>query len=252
MKTAAKELNALRINAFEDVFPAGYVDTMHTHDHAQLGFSLSGVMMIKTNDASYVLPPNRALWIPANTPHETMGRSEMRFHVVYVDGSINRGPKTCRVFEVSPLVRGLIHEATQFEPTCSENGREARIVELLLDELERMPDLNVQAKMPEDARLRRVCDSIIAAPSDSRDIDEWAKVAGMGRRTFTRHFRQQTGMGFGTWRQQVRLMEAVSRLSTGESITNVAFDVGYESPSAFAAMFQRAFGVPPREYRNVG
>ena len=70
----------------------------------------------------------------------------------------------------------------------------------------------------------------------------------MGRRTFTRAFKQETGMGLAVWRQQVRLMEALSRLASGESVTQVAFEVGYDSPSGFSAMFRRAFGVPPSQY----
>ena len=85
--------------------------------------------------------------------------------------------------------------------------------------------------------------------ADPRDLDDWASLAGMGRRTFTRAFRQETGMGVAMWRQQVRLMEALSLLGMGQSVTTVAFDVGYESPSAFTAMFHRAFGVPPTSYK---
>ena len=46
----------------------------------------------------------------------------------------------------------------------------------------------------------------------------------------------------------VRLMEALSMLAAGASITRVTYDVGYDSPSGFAAMFRRAFGVPPSQY----
>jgi transcriptional regulator GlxA family with amidase domain len=104
------------------------------------------------------------------------------------------------------------------------------------------------ARMPADSRLLRVCQAILDDPADPRDIDDWANLASMGRRTFTRLFKQQTGMGLATWRQQVRLMEALSLLASGVSVTNVAYDVGYESPSAFTAMFHRSFGVPPSQY----
>jgi len=96
-----------------------------------------------------------------------------------------------------------------------------------------------------------VCNAILATPADPRDIDDWAKIAGMGRRTFTRAFRQETGMGLAVWRQQVRLMEALSMLAAGASITQVAFDVGYESTSGFAAMFRRTFGVAPSQYLSA-
>ena len=106
--------------------------------------------------------------------------------------------------------------------------------------------------MPRDRRLLRVCNEIIADPADPRDIDDWAKLAAMGRRTFTRAFKQETGMGLAVWRQQVRLMEALSRLASGESVTQVAFEVGYDSPSAFIAAFRRQFGATSRRYLRRG
>ncbi|WP_324740220.1 AraC family transcriptional regulator [Tsuneonella sp. CC-YZS046] len=102
--------------------------------------------------------------------------------------------------------------------------------------------------MPDDPRLLRVCGSLLERPSDPRDIDEWARIAGMGRRTFTRAFRRETGIGFAMWRQQARLMEAMALLSSGTPIAQVAFEVGYDSPSSFSAMFRRAFGVSPSQY----
>lgn len=110
-------------------------------------------------------------------------------------------------------------------------------------------DAPYSARMPTDYRLLRVCRQILDDPSDQRDLDEYAALAGMSRRTFTRLFRQETGMGLAVWRQQVRLMEAVSLLAMGQPVTTVAFDVGYESPSAFTAMFHRSFGAPPSQYR---
>ncbi|WP_242539014.1 helix-turn-helix domain-containing protein [Trinickia acidisoli] len=70
----------------------------------------------------------------------------------------------------------------------------------------------------------------------------------MSRRTFTRFFGAQTGVGFAQWRQQACLLSAVLRLSDGENVTTVALDLGYGSPSSFTALFQRVLGVPPSRY----
>lgn len=243
-------LQARPVVGFEDTYPAGYIDRLHSHEHGQLSFSVSGVVSVIAGDDSYVLPPDRAIWIPGNVPHQFNCRSEIHFLAVYVHPLGGNFPDHCRVFEVSPLVRGLVHEVTAFDYANRENERERIIAKLLLGEIERMPDLCVRALMPEDHRLQRVCNAIMQFPADQRGLDDWADFAGMGRRTFTRLFKRETGMGFATWRQQVRLMEAVSRLSAGEQISSIAYEVGYDSPSAFAAMFHRALGVPPREYRR--
>jgi AraC-like DNA-binding protein len=236
------------IVAMEDEYPAGFVDPYHAHERSQLSYSISGVMSVVTQHRSFILPPRRALWIPAGTMHEVSCRGAVRFKILYIDPTLDHRPEECRVFEVSPLLRALIDEVLTFAHAYDVDGREGRIVAMLFEEIARAPNVPVAVQMPEDRRLRRVCEAILADPADKRDIDAWASAAGMGRRTFTRAFAQQTGMGLASWRQQVRLMEAMSLIASGRPITTVSYDVGYESPSAFTAMFHRTFGVPPSHY----
>ena len=61
-------------------------------------------------------------------------------------------------------------------------------------------------------------------------------------------FLKETGLTFGAWRQRLRLISAVARLAEGQAVTTVAFDLGYDSPSAFIAMFRRQLGAPPGRY----
>ena len=234
--------------ALEDEYPAGFVDPMHSHQRTQLLYASSGVMSVITDETSFVLPPQRAVWLPAGLMHEVSCRGPVSLRTLYIDAPVAQSGR-CRVIEVSDFLKALILEVVGFKAEYDIGGREGRIVALLLDEIEQMPNAPYQARMPREPRLARVCRAILANPADPRDLDDWAKLAGMGRRTFTRSFKQQTGMGLAVWRQQVRLMEALSRLASGQSITAVALDVGYESPSAFTAMFHRNFGVPPSLYQ---
>jgi AraC-like DNA-binding protein len=232
-----------------DHYPAGFVDSFHRHDHGQLSYATSGIMTVVTDTSAYVLPPNRAIWLPPAMPHEVTCRGPVDLNVLYIDPSLPGQPASCHVFDASMLVQALFREVLSFAHAYDEGGREGRIVALLLEEIARTEPILVSAPMPCDARLRRVCDKIVADPADQRDLDEFARIAGMGRRTFTRTFRQETGMGFAHWRQQVRLMAALSLLREGHSVTSIAYDVGYESPSSFTAMFHRVLGVPPSHVR---
>lgn len=54
------------------------------------------------------------------------------------------------------------------------------------------------------------------------------------------------------WRQQARLLAAMERLARGERVLDVALDLGYDSPSAFAAMFRKALGEPPSAFAARG
>ena len=73
---------------------------------------------------------------------------------------------------------------------------------------------------------------------------------GIGRRSFTRAFRRETGMSFAEWRQQACLLIALPRLAAGEAVTSIALDLGYDSSAAFATMFKRRLGIPPSHYQS--
>jgi AraC-like DNA-binding protein/mannose-6-phosphate isomerase-like protein (cupin superfamily) len=249
MKHSSDLLGVARpVIALDDEYPAGFVDPLHAHDRTQILFASAGVMAVRTDATSFVVPPQRALWIPAGLMHEVSCRDRVSLRTLYLDATLGRKPQRCRVFEVSFFLKALILEIFGFDPLYNIKGREGNIVALLLDEIDRMPSAPYQVSMPTDPRLVRVCRTILANPSDGRDLDDWAKLVGMGRRTFTRNFKNQTGVGVAIWRQQARLMHALSLLSAGQAITTVAFEVGYESPSAFTAMFHRTFGMPPSQF----
>ena len=149
---------------------------------------------------------------------------------------------------MSTLLRELIVEATRIPIEYDVDSRDGRVMTLIVDEIRTAHRTPLHVPMPQHPKLVRVCHAILKDPAQNDVLDDWAVLAGMSRRTFTRLFRSETGVTFATWRQNVRLIEAMSRLSTGQSVTAVAFDVGYSSPSAFTAMFRRAFGVPPTQY----
>ena len=247
-RSADLPLTIRPVVGLSDVYPAGLVDDFHSHERAQLSYAFSGVMSVVTDNSTFVLPPNRAIWIPAGVRHMVSCRGDVELNVLYIDPDLPGQPDECRVFDMPLLARALIQEILTFEHAYDETGREGRIVQLLIEEIQRVPTVPLSAPMPRDRRLRRVCDQIVADPSDQRDLDDFAKIAGMGRRTFTRTFRDETGMAFAMWRQQIRLMAAISMLGEGQSITNIAYEVGYESPSSFTAMFHRVLGVAPSHY----
>jgi len=153
---------------------------------------------------------------------------------------------------VTPLLQALINEAMIFPRDYDMAGREGQIIKMILSEIGRMPEIPLRSTMPRDRRLARICEAVLCDPACDHDLDHWARVGGLGRRTLTRLFRQETGMSFVEWRQQVRLLEALARLATGEQVTTVALDLGYDSPSAFSAMFRKTLGVSPKEYLKWG
>jgi AraC-like DNA-binding protein len=233
--------------ALADEYPANFVDPRHHHPRAQLLYAASGVMSVVTDAATFVVPPQRAIWMPAGVDHEVRCRSAVSIRTLYVDAPDDLR-RECRVIEVSELLRALILETMALPREYDPSGRAGRIVQLLLESIETPSTPTLCVPMPHEPRLLRVCQALIDDPTRADSLDEWAGRACMSRRTFTRLFREQTGMSLAEWRQHVRLLEAMARLACGQPVTTTAYDVGYESPSAFTAAFQRAFGVPPSRY----
>ncbi|HKV00318.1 MAG TPA: helix-turn-helix transcriptional regulator [Vineibacter sp.] len=226
----------------------------HTHERAQLIFAARGVMTISTAQGAWVVPPQRALWVPAGTVHEIRMAGVVSMRTLYVRGDAERGrlPTAIRVIAVSPLLRELILRACALPALYDEAGADGRIMTLILDEIAALPSLALDLPMPRDARLLTLCHRLRVEPGDSRTLDDWARAAGASARTLARLFLKETGLSFADWRQQARLLAAMARLAEGQPITRIALDLGYDSPSAFAAMFKRSLGTPPSRYFRDG
>ncbi len=230
-------------------YPPGWYDPPHTHKRGQLIYATHGVLVCTTQSAAFVVPPRRALWVPPGEVHDGRARGHVSLRSLYVDDTVGAGlPHSCLTIDVSPLLSALIVEATRIPIEYDRDSRDGRVMALIVDEILAARSAPLSVPMPRHPLLLRVCEAILADPAQDDVLDDWARVAGMCRRTFTRAFRHETGVTFAIWRQNVRLMEALSRLSSGLPVTTVAVDVGYSSPSAFTAMFRRAFGVPPTQY----
>lgn len=237
------------IAGLADEYAPGWVDPFHSHKRAQLLYASAGVTSVTTELASFVVPPQRAVWIPSGVAHEVHCRGNVSVRTLYIDPQVRSDlPTTCQVLEISSLLRELILAAVTVPIEYDIAGRDGRVMQLILDEIVAAPVIALHVPMPQNPRLLRICRSILENPAHTDTLDDWARVAGMGRRTFTRTFLRETQTTFAAWRQHVRLMEALSRLASGHPVTTVALDVGYNSPSAFTAMFRRAFGVAPSKY----
>lgn len=235
-------------------FADGHHIAPHCHERAQLIFAASGVMTIATPLGTWVVPPQRALWMPAGITHEIRmaGAVSMRTLYVRADAAGGRLPAAIRVIAVSPLLRELVLRACALPVLYDEGGAAGRTMALILDEIAALPSLALDLTMPRDARLQPVCRALRSDPGDASTLADWARVAGASARTLARLFVKDTGLSFADWRQQARLLAAMARLAEGQPITRIALDLGYESPSAFAAMFKRALGAPPSRYFDRG
>lgn len=229
-------------------YPAGLKVPAHSHSRTQLWFARRGVVLVSTGSGRWMIPPGHALVIPAGLEHATEMISDVDMHSIYVHPSVEGADGPARVVEVSTLTRSLIEELVAEDEDSPRARRQWLVMELLLEEMKRLPEKPLGLPFPGDARLARLCRDFLKQPSATAAIDEWAERLGISRRSFTRLFRNETGVSFVTWRQQACLFASLPRLVDGESITSVALEAGYENMAAFTTMFRRMLGTAPSSY----
>lgn len=233
------------------VFRRDYADGeatgRHSHARAQLLLSLSGVMRITTDGASFVVPPGRALWVPAGEPHSVLVAGTVRMRALFLrEDAARAGPAGVTVMATSPLLRELILAACEEPLEWDEHGRGGHLAALVLEEIRRAPALPFGVPEPREPRLARLAEALRADPASPLSLEDWAARIGASPRSLSRHFRAETGLSFGAWRQALRLAEAAALLAQGVPPARAAAAVGYASAPAFGAAYRAAFGVTPR------
>ena len=234
------------VAAMAKTFPAGFEIAPHAHPRDQLLYAVSGAMRIQTDMEAWIVPPDRAVYLPADTRHRVAIRSDLEMRTLYITGTEAAGlPSGPTVIEVSDLLRALILALIEEPLLYEEAGRGGLIARLIFLELAGARRLPLVVPMPRDPRLRRVCDALLADPAKDWSLDDWASLGGASARTLARLFRDQLNMGFAVWRQRVRFHNAVEALAASRPVAQVARDSGYRSVSAFSAAFRKTMGIAP-------
>jgi AraC-like DNA-binding protein len=235
--------------AMEVDYPSGASTGRHSHPSAQLLYAIEGVMTVYSEVGTWVVPPNRAVWLVAGLDHEVRMCGDVKIRTVYVDEEcVPELPQASCVLVVSDLLRELLIAAMRVPINYAADTRDARLMRLLLDELREFRALPLHLPMPVEPRLGKICKELVARPDDKSTAAHWAHKFGVTSKTIHRLFAQHTGLTFGQWRQQARLLFALERLAQGERVIDVALDSGYTSPSAFAAMFRKHLGAAPNTF----
>jgi AraC-like DNA-binding protein len=236
-----------------EIRSGGLNQEVHSHPQSELILTMRGLLTCEVAKGMWMVPPQCALWIPGGMKHGAKAVGELEAYVLFVDPSLASGlPAECCTVSVDPLLRELVTTVAQLPSFYDREGRDGRLVHTMLDRLEIAPVDRLRLPLPADKRLRKIAEALAADPSDRATIGEWARRVAMSERTLSRFIVRETGMSFGRWRQQFQIALALKRLSSGDPVQSVAFDLGYNSVSAFITMFKKALGEPPGKYLPQG
>jgi AraC-like DNA-binding protein/mannose-6-phosphate isomerase-like protein (cupin superfamily) len=246
-RLTAEQEPFLVARALSTTYSSGYVLHPHAHAAHQLLFASSGAMTVTGDRTSWMIPPRRAVLIPAGIEHSIRMWGEVAMRSLYfpVSAPAPSFDTTCRVISVSPLLRELILRIAELAALDSRVATEARLMSVLMDELETAHIEPLVLPLPVDPRALRAADLVLKNPAEGATVPAVARHCGLSARTLERLFRAETGMRFGLWRQKARLLESVRVLAEGGSVTDAALESGYSSVSAYIGAFKQTFGYTP-------
>ena len=227
---------------------------LHTHREAQLLFAASGVMEVTTPKGRWLVPPERAVWLPPRLEHSVGVLADIEMRTLYVQPSwLAVHPESSGlgrefVVKVGPLLRQLILALFDHRRDVL---RDEHLVALALFELPEAEDATTFMPMPADQRARRVAEMVLADPAGSSELDDLAFLAGASARTITRLFPVETNLTFREWRQRARVLAAMEALGSGRTtVKQTAARFGFSSVAAFSHAFRQVMGTTPSEMLN--
>ncbi|AIT09044.1 AraC family transcriptional regulator [Candidatus Francisella endociliophora] len=221
----------------------------HTHSRGKIFCVESGLIHVSTPNGSWVLPSNRAGWIPPDVPHKIRICGTVRGWVIFIlPERCEHLSESSHVIPMSEVLRALALRATEWSKTDSLTVEQEHIANIICNEVRSAPEESLHLPMPKSQKLLKVANAIIDNPSIDKTLEEWSSFGAMSPRTLRRIFLAETGLSFSRWRQQAQLARGLDMLAQGISVTQVSDSLGYASPSNFIAMFRKAFGKTPKQY----
>lgn len=235
---------------------------LHKHPWTQIVFSSCGVIRVAMQSATYTVPPWRAIWIPAGVDHTTAVLEDAELHSLHllkacgpahvdVEGITACSALGAQVMEVGSLLRGLVVALAQEDRWAGCSRRFQMLVSLTLVELLRAPSVAVGIRLPSERRLNAFCNAFLANPRLDRPLIELAQDAGASISTINRLFHSELGSSFSDWRKQALLAQSLALAAKGLPIAQIAFELGYSSPSAFSFMVSQLVGMPPSKFHRM-
>ncbi len=161
-------------------YPDGFHIEPHQHRRGQLMSAISGLIVLTTPDGTWVMPPQRGMWIPGGVEHSVRAVGLVRMQSLYLDPEEAEAmPRHCQVVSITPFVRSLIGEALDLPMEYDIDPRTKALMDLLRLEMARLPELPLALPYPSDARLADRCKAFVAHPNIHETTDDWSAALGM-------------------------------------------------------------------------
>ena len=225
----------------------------HMHREAQLVCAAKGTMQVTTPKGRWLVPPDRAVWVPARLEHSIDVLADIEMRTLYFDLAWLKREERSESLAAEFVVRvsPLLHQAIlALFDNSDDLERTELLVKLAMLELHQAEDSATFIPLPHEPRCRCAADIVLRDPTGTHEIETLAREVGASARTLSRLFASETQLSFKSWCQRARIAAAIQRLSVDAnvSVKQLASDLGYASVPAFSHAFRQVTGKTPTEF----
>jgi AraC-like DNA-binding protein len=234
-----------------DQFVPGLKFYSHSHPWGQFVYVAEGLMYFKVEGQAFIAGPSYGIWIPPNFEHSAQSAATARFLPIHFSIKLSEQlPSDTCVLQVSPILRSIIEDFANRDICVPESAEDIKLADVAVDQLRQAPKQKNYLPYATSKELQKILEKLQENPGDDRSVAEWAEYINTTGRTLQRRCLCELGLTLVEWRQRLRFLRAVEALTAGETIQQIAFELGYSTPSAFVAMFHRMSGKTPGQYRS--
>lgn len=223
----------------------------HKHPWGQLSWISLGVMNLELEQQQLIAPANYLTWVPAGISHSAYVRQALNYTSIYVsDDLAQRLPKEACLLTSTPLISALICDFGQRQLSHMQDKSDQNQAELLITRLSQCKCAPNFLPSSSDTLIAPILEALQTEPNNARSLSSWASEVHSTERTLARRFQSELGMSFGQCRNRIRVLQALAWLKEDKTIQDIAWRLGYSTPSAFIAMFKQLIGFSPERYRQ--
>lgn len=226
---------------------------LHSHARGQLIYPCNGRYCM--HFAQHIMGGSawQAIWVPPHTKHNLEAIDALCVHTVCIDTQVVAGlPPTPKIFKVSRLLSELLSAGAVLAKNAAHHAEFARLAAVIADQIRLAEPLDkIALPLSHHPKIQTIAQQLLHDPSDPRSLNDWAALVHTSPRTLTRLFIKETGLTFTSWKQRLYVKEAIALLGAGQSVIQVAFELGYSNQSAFTQMFRRVTGRLPSDFLHT-
>src|ERR1051325_870631 len=175
----------LGARSFATNYSSGHVIAPHEHEWIQLLYASTGAMTAQAGRWSWMVPPGRAVLIPAGCRHTIRMWGDVAMRSL-IFPPVRMPIEECRVLSVTPLLRELVLRVIEMRALDVRVDAELRLLEVLLDEIAQAEVAPLALPLPLDRRALAVAHHVLKGPAEEESLDKLARRFGAGRRTLER------------------------------------------------------------------